>query len=71
MSLIDVGAALAFRKRFGRSFEHFGLFQPSFLEGQVEQVYGEIWNGGWQSGSMLINVDTKLANLQPARAADH
>lgn len=71
MSLIHVGAALAFRERVGRSFERFGVFQPIFLEGQVPQVYGEIWNGGRQSGSVRINVDTQLANLQPTRAADH
>ncbi len=41
------------------------------LEGQIPQVYGEIWRATQLTDALLIDVDTQVANLQPARSADH
>lgn len=41
------------------------------LEGQIPQVYGEIWHATRLTDALLIDVDTQVANLQPARPADH
>ena len=68
--LRDVDVALAFMERFGKVFDRLGLFNPIF-EGQIPQVYGEIWHPTRLTDALLIDVDTQMANLQPNRSADH
>jgi len=69
--LRDVDVALAFMERFGKAFDRIGLFQPTFLEGSIPQVYGESWHATQLIDILLIDVDTQVANLQPTRPADH
>jgi hypothetical protein len=69
--LRNVDVALEFMERFGKSFDRIGLFQPIFLEGHIPQVYGESWHATQMTDILLIDVDTQVANLQPARSADH
>ena len=68
--LSNVDVALAFMERFGKAFDRVGLFNPIF-EGQFPQVYGESWHATRLTDALLIDVDTQIANLQPARPADH